>query len=136
LGLCTSDSTLRCFCPNPLDDWTHFISIFFAELSLSQIASEFGSSREPEILNVKCNNLRVIIEKVHRYVKRKEINYNISLLFISIRAVGSAAMNICLVAEGCCDAYFEYGVHIWDYGKEKFSDFNSSHDLFSYNSCR
>ena len=27
-------------------------------------------------------------------------------------------MNLCLVAEGSCDAYFEYGVHIWDYGKK------------------
>ena len=26
-------------------------------------------------------------------------------------------MNLCLVAEGSCDAYFEYGIHIWDYGK-------------------
>ena len=34
----------------------------------------------------------------------------------SIRAVGSAAMNLCMVAEGSCDAYFEYGIHIWDYG--------------------
>jgi hypothetical protein len=28
-------------------------------------------------------------------------------------------MNLCLVAEGACDAYFEYGVHIWDYGTKK-----------------
>ena len=27
-------------------------------------------------------------------------------------------MNLCLVAEGSCDAYFEYGIHIWDYGKK------------------
>ena len=28
-------------------------------------------------------------------------------------------MDLCLVAEGSCDAYFEYGVHIWDYGQIK-----------------
>lgn len=33
--------------------------------------------------------------------------------------MGSAALNLCLVAEGSCDAYFEYGVHIWDYCKLK-----------------
>lgn len=39
---------------------------FFLELSLSQIIGEFGPSRDPEILEVKCRNLQVIIEKVHR----------------------------------------------------------------------
>lgn len=40
-------------------------------------------------------------------------------------------MNLCLVAEGCCDAYFEYGVHIWDYGKKKNSQFFSYHNFVS-----
>lgn len=43
-------------------------------------------------------------------------------------------MNMCLVAEGACDAYFEYGVHIWDYGKAKLL-FILSEFLFVY-SCR
>jgi fructose-1,6-bisphosphatase/inositol monophosphatase family enzyme len=43
----------------------------------------------------------------------------VSHVCFSIRAIGSAAMNLCLVAEGACDAYFEYGVHIWDYGTKK-----------------
>lgn len=30
-------------------------------------------------------------------------------------------MNLCMVAEGSCDAYFEYGIHIWDYGRINFS---------------
>ncbi|UJR22081.1 hypothetical protein I4U23_025147 [Adineta vaga] len=68
------------------------------DLALSQVAGEYGSSREPNIIEAKCQNLRVIIGKVH-----------------SIRAVGSAAINLCMVAEGSCDAYFEYGIHIWDY---------------------
>jgi fructose-1,6-bisphosphatase/inositol monophosphatase family enzyme len=42
------------------------------------------------------------------------------LFYFSIRAVGSAAMNLCMVAEGSCDAYFEYGIHIWDYGMINF----------------
>ncbi|CAF1463673.1 unnamed protein product [Adineta ricciae] len=41
---------------------------------------------------------------------------NIFLVFLnSVRAIGSAALNLCLVAEGSCDAYFEYGLDIWDY---------------------
>ncbi|CAF4363601.1 unnamed protein product [Rotaria magnacalcarata] len=67
-------------------------------LSLSQILGEYGPNRDPAILDTKCKTLETIVEKVH-----------------SIRAMGSAALNLCLVAEGSCDAYFEYGVHIWDY---------------------
>lgn len=40
--------------------------IFSLDLALSQVAGEYGSSREPHILTAKCQNLRVIIEKVHR----------------------------------------------------------------------
>ena len=39
---------------------------FSLELALSQVAGEYGSSREPHIITAKCQNLRVIIEKVHR----------------------------------------------------------------------
>ena len=38
----------------------------FIDLALSQVAGEYGSSREPDVLTAKCQNLRVIIEKVHR----------------------------------------------------------------------
>lgn len=31
-----------------------------------------------------------------------------------IRALGSAALNMAMVALGAADAYFEFGVHIWD----------------------
>lgn len=31
-----------------------------------------------------------------------------------IRALGSAAMNICSVASGHTNAYYEYGLHCWD----------------------
>lgn len=50
---------------------------------------------------------------------RKKNNTYLYILDFSIRAIGSAAMNLCMVAEGSCDAYFEYGIHIWDYGKNK-----------------
>lgn len=31
------------------------------------------------------------------------------------RQFGSAALNLCHVAEGACDAYFEFGCYCWDY---------------------
>ena len=34
--------------------------------------------------------------------------------FRGIRGLGSAACNICAVASGQTDAYFETGMHIWD----------------------
>lgn len=33
---------------------------------------------------------------------------------IRIRGVGSAAINMCLVASGCVEAYYEIGIHCWD----------------------
>ena len=40
--------------------------IYDLDLALSQVAGEYGSSREPHIIDAKCKNMRVIIEKVHR----------------------------------------------------------------------
>nr|KAF6300623.1 hypothetical protein mMyoMyo1_009096 [Myotis myotis] len=31
-----------------------------------------------------------------------------------IRGVGTAAVNMCLVASGAADAYYEMGIHCWD----------------------
>lgn len=31
-----------------------------------------------------------------------------------VRGAGSAAINMCLVASGCVEAYYEMGIHIWD----------------------
>lgn len=33
-----------------------------------------------------------------------------------IRNLGSAALNMCMVALGGADAYLEFGIHIWDFG--------------------
>ena len=32
----------------------------------------------------------------------------------SIRSLGSAATNMCMVASGSVDAYYEIGMHCWD----------------------
>lgn len=42
--------------------------------------------------------------------------YSISLsLTNSIRTLGSAAVSCTMIAQGCADAYVEYGLHCWDY---------------------
>jgi myo-inositol-1(or 4)-monophosphatase len=39
--------------------------------------------------------------------------YNVNFLF-SIRCLGSAALNMCLVANGSAEVYYEFGIHCWD----------------------
>lgn len=36
------------------------------------------------------------------------------------RSLGSAALNIAMVALGGADVYYEYGVHAWDYAAGEF----------------
>lgn len=31
-----------------------------------------------------------------------------------MRGAGTAAVNMCLVASGCVEAYYEIGMHVWD----------------------
>ena len=40
--------------------------------------------------------------------------YWMQCLYCRIRCIGSAALNACSVAAGQADAYYEYGLHIWD----------------------
>lgn len=36
------------------------------------------------------------------------------LCLASVRGAGTAAVNMCLVASGCVEAYYEIGMHVWD----------------------
>lgn len=38
----------------------------------------------------------------------------ILVFVLSIRMQGSAALNMCSVASGAADFYYEYGIHVWD----------------------
>ncbi|ELT96191.1 hypothetical protein CAPTEDRAFT_166839 [Capitella teleta] len=67
------------------------------DLGQALVATEFGSQRDPEILDKKFRNMRSIIEKAH-----------------GIRTGGSAALGLCHVACGRVDAFFESGMHVWD----------------------
>lgn len=67
------------------------------DLSMAQVATEFGSSRDPAHLQMKTNNMLSVVEKVN-----------------SIRCLGSSALDACYVANGSCDVFYAYGTHIWD----------------------
>ncbi|XP_056913307.1 inositol monophosphatase 1 isoform X4 [Takifugu flavidus] len=64
----------------------------------SIIATEFGSDRDPEVVDKIFSSLRnILCIPVH-----------------GIRSAGTAAINMCLVASGCVEAYYEIGMHVWD----------------------
>ncbi|CAM4502636.1 inositol monophosphatase 1 [Caretta caretta] len=68
------------------------------DITKSLLVTEMGSNREPETLKVVLSNMeRLLSIPVH-----------------GIRAVGTAAVNMCLVATGGADAYYEMGIHCWD----------------------
>lgn len=68
-----------------------------ADISKALIVSEVGSSREPSKMEFVFRNMHRITEKAH-----------------GLRCMGSAALNMCFVAAGEADAYYEFGIHCWD----------------------
>ncbi|RXN01084.1 Inositol monophosphatase 1 [Acipenser ruthenus] len=68
------------------------------DITKSLIITELGSNRNPDtVRRVLANMDRLLCVPVH-----------------GIRAVGTAAVNMCLVATGGADAYYEIGIHCWD----------------------
>ncbi|XP_049888624.1 inositol monophosphatase 1 [Epinephelus moara] len=68
------------------------------DIKQSIIATEFGSNRDPEAVDKIFSSLRnVLCIPVH-----------------GVRGAGTAAINMCLVASGCVEAYYEMGIHVWD----------------------
>ncbi|XP_003219595.1 inositol monophosphatase 1 [Anolis carolinensis] len=68
------------------------------DITKALLVSELGSNRDPEVIKtVLANMQRLLSIPVH-----------------GIRAVGTAAVNMCLVATGGADAYYEMGIHCWD----------------------
>lgn len=67
------------------------------ELSKALITTEFGTSRDPEKLQVVMENFKKMVGKAH-----------------GIRCLGSAALNMAMVAMGAADANYEFGIHSWD----------------------
>ncbi|EDV29776.1 Inositol monophosphatase 1 [Trichoplax sp. H2] len=69
-------------------------------LNKALVISEYGSSRDQEIIDSIVANMRGVISK--------------PIPAHGIRCLGSAALNMCQVARGGGDAYFETGIHCWD----------------------
>lgn len=67
------------------------------ELRNALIVSEIGTSRDEEKRRVVLENFKLIVSNAH-----------------GIRCLGSAALNMAMVALGGADANFEYGIHAWD----------------------
>merc|ERR1712106_221563 len=67
------------------------------DLGSALLIQEMGASSQQKIEMVN-KNLQTFIPKVR-----------------SIRAYGSAGINLSYLAMGAVDAYFEFGFHIWDY---------------------
>ncbi|XP_008335697.1 inositol monophosphatase 1-like isoform X2 [Cynoglossus semilaevis] len=68
------------------------------DIHCSIVATEFGSNRDGGAVEKIFSSLRkVVCLPVH-----------------GVRGAGSAAINLCLVASGCVEAYYEIGVHVWD----------------------
>lgn len=68
-------------------------------LTKSVIMTEFGSSRDPDKMDKIFANMRsVVTTPVH-----------------GVRSFGTAAINMCQVALGVAQAYYEFGMHCWDY---------------------
>ncbi|XP_017768257.1 PREDICTED: inositol monophosphatase 1-like [Nicrophorus vespilloides] len=70
-----------------------------ATMNKALLMMENGTSREPERVKTVFANHQILIPKLH-----------------GTRTLGSAALNMAMVAMGAADAYFEFGIHIWDIG--------------------
>ncbi|KAJ4921041.1 hypothetical protein JOQ06_005163, partial [Pogonophryne albipinna] len=68
------------------------------DIQQAMVCTEFGSSRDPEVVeNIFCSLRAVLSIPTH-----------------GVRGAGTAAINMCLVASGCVEAYYEIGIHVWD----------------------
>lgn len=77
----------------------HQLSVSGQEnISKALIVTEIGSNRTPEIVKTVLSNMEKLI----------------SIPSHGVRALGSAAINMCMVATGGADAYYEMGIHCWD----------------------
>ncbi|XP_004922007.1 inositol monophosphatase 1 [Bombyx mori] len=67
------------------------------EFATALVTFEAGTSRDPERFKAVMENYKILVSKGH-----------------GVRTLGSAALNMAMVALGGADAYFEFGIHAWD----------------------
>ena len=53
-------------------------------------------------------------DTISNFVCAKRFIYLFIYLSYRIRSFGAAALNMCMVALGSVDAFFEFGIHAWD----------------------
>lgn len=70
------------------------------DLSKALVITELGASRDPSKVDIVIKNFRKLAEEPARVH--------------GIRMLGSAALNLCTLASGGADIYYEYGIHVWD----------------------
>lgn len=82
-----------------------------------------GDGGEPQELRVRsCNSLRESLVMTEYGGSRDEKKRDAILKALQViqpnchgvRSMGSAALNICSIASGYVDIYYEFGIHIWD----------------------
>ena len=61
------------------------------------VIAELGGDRDEEKKDAVCRNIQSVMWKCH-----------------GLRALGSACMNMCSIACGSADVYYEFGLHAWD----------------------
>ncbi|XP_022830590.1 inositol monophosphatase 1-like [Spodoptera litura] len=67
------------------------------ELRNALVAFEAGTSRDEERCRIVFENYKLVVNNGH-----------------GLRSLGSAALNMAMVAMGGADANFEFGIHAWD----------------------
>ncbi|KAH8295835.1 hypothetical protein KR018_011485 [Drosophila ironensis] len=67
------------------------------EIGKALVTSEFGTTRDEAKMKVVIENFAKMSKKVHGF-----------------RVLGSAALNMAMVALGAADANYEFGIHAWD----------------------
>ncbi|XP_045111696.1 inositol monophosphatase 2-like isoform X1 [Portunus trituberculatus] len=67
------------------------------DLSKALVFAEMGTSHDPEKVKTVLANLTTLMPRVH-----------------GIRAMGSCALNMVMVAMGGADIVYEFGIHAWD----------------------
>ncbi|KAI7895607.1 uncharacterized protein EV154DRAFT_495444 [Mucor mucedo] len=82
--------------PQPLTDLSHCL-----------IATEAGSDRSKLVIDAK-------IAAIHDMLRKKDEHHPFAAESHSIRTTGSAALNLCNVAKGVVDVYWEVGCWEWD----------------------
>jgi myo-inositol-1(or 4)-monophosphatase len=82
--------------PQPLTDLSHCL-----------IATEAGSDRSKAVIDAK-------IAAIHDMMRKKTEANPFAAEAHSIRTTGSAALNLCNVAKGVVDVYWEVGCWEWD----------------------